>query len=465
VTGYSALASPLSARSPTRSAPPFALSPVRRGPELNRRAHLLPNNPASIPAETETLRLQRKPQVSPAGGALEIEADAMAARIAGHPPESKSWMSAGAPAAAFQDLPAAEAPPIVKQALRSAGQSLDPATRAYMEPRLGADLGGVRIHTHGRAGAAAEAAHASAYTVGRDIFFAPGRYSPHTGEGRRLLAHELSHTVQQNGGKAAKGLSKASVGVQRQPAPPGATSQPQGTTVDTETKKPKTEQVTVAVPAALLPQLQLMPPSLLQPPQRPSLFSPGAYTLGGSSSGQTQTPPLGQPATSLVPAPSQYAPSPSPPTTAPSPYFSPVPQTGSGTPGAAPKAPDRVSLHDFGRLSIGARVGFPDLTKDDKPGAAPSALQESLKQGEILNFILNHQPPSEYSVDPGKLVGAVWGIFATRIDPATAAKIAAGMSSKPKGGGLTYQLDATLLLDLGGAKPGGGGGATLTVSF
>jgi hypothetical protein len=455
VTGYSALASPLSARSPTRLAPPFALSPVRRGPGLNRRMHLLPNNPASIPAETETLRLQRKPQVSPAGGALEIEADAMAARIAGDAPESKSWMSARAPAAAFQDLPAAEALPIVKQALGSAGQSLDPATRAYMEPRLGADLGGVRIHTHGRAGAAAEAVHASAYTIGGDIFFALGRYSPHTGEGRRLLAHELSHTVQQNGGKAAKGLSKGSVGVQRQPASPGATSQqPQGTTVDTETKKPKTEQVTVPVPAALLSQFQLTPPSL---------FSPGAYTLSGGSSGQTQTPPLGQPAPSLLPPPSQYAPS--PPTTAPSPYFSPVPQTGSGTPSAAPKAPDRVSLHDFGRLSIGARVGFPDLTKDDKPGAAPTALQESLKQGEILNFILNHQPPSEYSVDPAKLVGAVWGIFATRIDPATAAKIAAGMSSKPKGGGLTYQLDVTLLLDLGGAKPGGGGGATLTVSF
>jgi hypothetical protein len=424
--------------------------------------HLLPNNPALIPAETETLRLQRKPQVSPAGGALEIEAGAVAARIAGGAPESKSWVSAPAPAAAFQDLPAAEAPPIVKQALGSAGQSLDPATRAFMEPRLGADLGAVRIHTHGRAEAAAEAVHSSAYTIGSDIFFAPGRYSPHTGEGRRLLAHELSHTVQQNGGRVAKGLSKAPVGIQRQPAPPGATSQqPQGTTVDT--KKPKTEQVTIPVPAALLSQLQLTPPSLLQPPQRPSLFSPGAYRLGGSSSGQTQTPPLGQPAPSLLPPPSQYAPS--PPTTAPSPYFSPVPQTGSGTPGAAPKAPDRVSLHDFGRLSIGARVGFPDLTKDDKPGAGPTALQESLKQGEILNFILNHQPPSEYSVDPGKLVGAVWGIFATRIDPATAAKIAAGMSSKPKGGGLTYQLDATLLLDLGGAKPGGGGGATLTVSF
>jgi hypothetical protein len=154
-----------------------------------------------------------------------------------------------------------------------------------------------------------------------------------------------------------------------------------------------------------------------------------------------------------------------PPTTTPSPYLAPLPPTGAGTPAAAPQAPERVSLHDFGRLSIGARIGFPDLTKDAKPGDPPSALQESLRKGEILNFTLTGQVPSEYSVDPAKVVGALWGIFATRIDPATAAKISSGLSSKPTGGGPTYQLDATILLDLGGAKPGGGAGATLTVNY
>jgi hypothetical protein len=111
------------------------------------------------------------------------------------------------------------------------------------------------------------------------------------------------------------------------------------------------------------------------------------------------------------------------------------------------------------------RIGFPDLSKDTKPGDPPSALQESLKKGEILNFALTGQPPSEYSIDPGKLVGALWGIFSTQIDPSLARKIAAGLASKPTGGGPTYQLDATILLDLGGPKPGGGGGATLTVNF
>jgi hypothetical protein len=116
-------------------------------------------------------------------------------------------------------------------------------------------------------------------------------------------------------------------------------------------------------------------------------------------------------------------------------------------------------------LSVGARIGFPDLSKDDQPGAPPSALKESLKKGEVLNFILTGQPPSEYSVDPAKIVGALWGIFSTQIDPALATKIAASMSSKPKGSGPTYQLDATILLNLGGPKAGGGGGATLTVNF
>ncbi len=88
-----------------------------------------------------------------------------------------------------------------------------------------------------------------------------------------------------------------------------------------------------------------------------------------------------------------------------------------------------------------------------------------MKKGEILNFMFTGQPPSEYSIDPGKLVGVLWGIFSTQIDPSLAAKIAAGMASKPTGHGLTYQLDATILFSSSGAKSGGGGGATLTVNF
>jgi Domain of unknown function (DUF4157) len=72
-----------------------------------------------------------------------------------------------------------------------------------MESRFGHDFGKVRIHADTGAAASARALHAHAYTVGSDIAFAPGRYSPHTAPGRRLLAHELAHVVQQGAGPGA----------------------------------------------------------------------------------------------------------------------------------------------------------------------------------------------------------------------------------------------------------------------
>jgi outer membrane protein OmpA-like peptidoglycan-associated protein len=80
-----------------------------------------------------------------------------------------------------------------------AGQALDPASRAFFEPRLGQELGGVRVHTGAAADAAASSVSARAFTLGRDLVFAAGEYSPATNEGRRLLAHELVHWVQQGG--------------------------------------------------------------------------------------------------------------------------------------------------------------------------------------------------------------------------------------------------------------------------
>lgn len=85
----------------------------------------------------------------------------------------------------------------VNDVLHSPGRPLDSTARSFMEPRFGADFSGVRIHTDTRAGESARAVSAHAYTVGRDIVFAPGQYSPDSAAGRRLLAHELTHVVQQ----------------------------------------------------------------------------------------------------------------------------------------------------------------------------------------------------------------------------------------------------------------------------
>ena len=85
----------------------------------------------------------------------------------------------------------------VQSTLASAGTPLDKGTRGFMESRFGHDFGQVRIHAGNGAAASARAVHARAYTLGRDIVFGANQYAPTTSEGRRLLAHELAHVVQQ----------------------------------------------------------------------------------------------------------------------------------------------------------------------------------------------------------------------------------------------------------------------------
>lgn len=101
------------------------------------------------------------------------------------------------PRASRKPAPATAAPAIVHEVLRSPGQPLDADTRDFMEPRFGQDFGRIRVHTDARAAASARLVNARAYTVGCDLVFGAQRYAPNTPQGRELLAHELSHTVQQ----------------------------------------------------------------------------------------------------------------------------------------------------------------------------------------------------------------------------------------------------------------------------
>ena len=82
----------------------------------------------------------------------------------------------------------------------SGGRSLEPSVRAFMEHRFGTDFGAVRVHTDSQAAQSAEQLNAVAYTAGRHVFFNRGQYQPQTQRGRRLVAHELTHVVQQRGG-------------------------------------------------------------------------------------------------------------------------------------------------------------------------------------------------------------------------------------------------------------------------
>ena len=100
-------------------------------------------------------------------------------------------------------------PPVVHDVLNSTGEPLNESTRAFMEPRFGHDFSGVRVHTDARAAESAGAVNAHAYTVGEDVVFAPGQYQPSTERGNALIAHELSHVLQQEGasGETAKAIS------------------------------------------------------------------------------------------------------------------------------------------------------------------------------------------------------------------------------------------------------------------
>jgi hypothetical protein len=103
-------------------------------------------------------------------------------------------------------------PPIVHDVLRSPGLPLDANIRSFFEPRFGHDFSRVRIHTDSEAAASASAVHAVAYTVGHDIVFSESGYAPSSRQGRELLAHELSHVLQQEGGGSSPGSSSLRLG-------------------------------------------------------------------------------------------------------------------------------------------------------------------------------------------------------------------------------------------------------------
>jgi hypothetical protein len=182
--------------------------------------------PAFAPDERGSgmLPLQRKLAIGAVNDPLESEADAMAERVmnmsgpvaamadSGAPPLRRKCACEGSGAQcdhckeerqnsvqlkAARLVTPTEAPPMVHEVLRSPGQPLDPAARDFFELRFGRDFSKVRVHTDADASASARAVHAQAYTVGQDVVFDAGKYAPGTVSGQRLLAHELTHVIQQ----------------------------------------------------------------------------------------------------------------------------------------------------------------------------------------------------------------------------------------------------------------------------
>ncbi|TKD02731.1 DUF4157 domain-containing protein [Polyangium fumosum] len=230
------LAAPKPARRPPLVAPnvnariPDGLSGARRGSEES--AHAAPGD--TLPAATwrrsllevplyprHAVPLQRKSTIDSPGDAHEREADAAAdavLRMAESTPSGAAL--ALSPRASERDAGGALD---VGAALRGAergGEPLPRELRSYFEPRFGFDFGRVRVHADREAAHAARAVQARAYTLGHDIVFGAGAYAPAQVEGRRLVAHELAHVVQQSRGT---GRAQRAV-VQRKPDPAAETS-------------------------------------------------------------------------------------------------------------------------------------------------------------------------------------------------------------------------------------------------
>lgn len=144
--------------------------------------------------------LQRKLAIGSSSDPLEREADRMADQVLAK--RAPSDFSA-VPVSVQRRAPdgARDAQPVpasVDRVLKAPGRPLDPPVRRDMEARFGHDFSQVRVHGDRDAAQSAREVEALAYTVGRDIVFGAGRFAPGTQQGRRLLAHELAHVVQQS---------------------------------------------------------------------------------------------------------------------------------------------------------------------------------------------------------------------------------------------------------------------------
>jgi hypothetical protein len=93
------------------------------------------------------------------------------------------------------------------------GVALTAEQRQFFEPRIGHDLGGIRLHADAKAEALSTLVGARAFTLGRDVFFAKGQFAPGTPEGKHLVAHELAHAVQQGAAPARQARGGRSLGV------------------------------------------------------------------------------------------------------------------------------------------------------------------------------------------------------------------------------------------------------------
>jgi hypothetical protein len=192
-----------------RSGQDFSQAPVISKSPLSVQAKLAVNTPGDIyeqEADRVSEQIMNMPDLQPRR-ACSCEGGCQSCRVK-QPSQQRERL--WAKHTGSNDVGQIAVPPIVHEVLSSPGQPLDPAARDFIEPRFGQDFSRIQVHTDAKAAESAQAIDAAAYTVGQDVVFGAGQYAPGTAEGRRLLAHELTHVVQQAGARPQA--------VQRQPA-------------------------------------------------------------------------------------------------------------------------------------------------------------------------------------------------------------------------------------------------------
>ena len=226
------------ARVPSMKRPPAPSSALGRRPlaatsRIPRGAHS-GHELSQIRVQASAPRqMQARLAIGPPGDAFEAEAERVARQVTQAPestPASRVGRAAagtsatGAPLVQLQATggrAGREAPSVAHEAVVAPGRALDSGTRAFMEPRFGHDFRQVRVHTDTSADGAAAAVGARAFTVGRDIVFRAGEYAPATPAGRQLLAHELTHVVQQSSAENSPALQRQEEDPPRLPDVPG----------------------------------------------------------------------------------------------------------------------------------------------------------------------------------------------------------------------------------------------------
>lgn len=158
--------------------------------------HAKPNGDTSLSVPPA---IQRKLTIGASDDPLEQEADRIADQVLSMPANSAIG-SAPPRVQRFTEQPVGQtdtSPASVDRVLANSGSPLEPLLKADMEQRFGHDFSGVRVHSGTAAEQSAKDVNAHAYTVGHNVVFGAGQFTPKTREGRRLIAHELTHVVQQ----------------------------------------------------------------------------------------------------------------------------------------------------------------------------------------------------------------------------------------------------------------------------